>query len=329
MAVKRYCLLFLAGLVVFDGAAAQSQPTLMVEKNRLARLEQSLENKLVAQEDIENELLSYEYKLERARESLDSLHQKYEGSRLELDKAQRNHDSSPNLDTQRQLTKAKHSFDMAERGVDSRTRRLKFIQVNHGAMRAKLAEEEHAITQTRARISAQQETVNQVVNAMLAKAEESERRAALAKSAARLDKPELKTATLQEAPKPEVMPDPVPVAPEREVDSELLAYVQRELERLRKLLADKSGENKQTFNSLELRSSGGKRLPFEFLGKDQYRLVTTVDAGRQTYKINSWKFRRTVPAEDDNTRYVFIFDARRLSRPRLVMYPEYALETLN
>ncbi|MDP5209967.1 hypothetical protein [Microbulbifer sp. 2205BS26-8] len=308
---------------------AQSQPTLMVERNRLARLEQSLENRLVVQEDIENELLSYEYKLERARESLESLHQKYEESRLELAKAQQNYDSSPNVDTQRQLTKAKHSFDMAERGVDSRSRRLKFIQANHGTLRAKLAEEEYAITETRARISAQQETVNQMVKTMLAQAEESERRAALAKSAVRLDKPELKTAPLQEAPRPEVMPRPVPVAAEREVDSELLAYVQREQERLRKLLADENSENRQTFNSLELRSSGGKRLPFEFLGKDQYRLVTTVDAGRQTYKINSWKFRRTVPAEDGDTRYVFVFDARRLSRPRLVMYPEYALKALN
>ena len=64
-------------------------------------------------------------------------------------------------------------------------------------------------------------------------------------------------------------------------------------------------------------------------GLDQYRVIVPVTAGRQTYKVNSWKFRRTIPADDNGERYVFVFDARRLSRPRLVMYPEYLLPKLD
>ncbi|WP_143731317.1 hypothetical protein [Microbulbifer sp. GL-2] len=331
MAVKRYCSLFLAGLVVFGGAVAQAQSALTVEKNRLARLEQSLENKQVQLEDIENELLSYEYKLERAQESLSGLRKEFEESRLELEEARRSHDSNANSDTERRLTKAKHGFAMAERGVDSRSRRLEFIQANYKELQAKLAEEQRSITETKAKISAQQDQISQLVDSMLAKAEESERRAALAKSA-RLEKPKppkLKTAAIEKPKKRETISQPKPApAVERDIDPELLAYVKREQERLTSLLADQDGDNKQTFRNLELRPSGRERVSFEFLGKNQYRLVTTVEAGRQTYKINTWKFRRTIPAEDDGTRYVFVFDARRLSRPRLVMYPEYVLNSL-
>ncbi|WP_020414813.1 hypothetical protein [Microbulbifer variabilis] len=331
MAVKQYCSLFLAGLVVFGGAVAQAQSSLTVEKNRLARLEQSLENKQVELEDIENELLSYEYKLERAQESLSELRKEFEESRLELEEARRIHDSNGNSDTERRLTKAKHGFAMAERGVDSRSRRLEFIQENQKELQVRLAQEQQSITQTKAKISAQQDKISQMVDTMLAKAEESERRAALARSA-RLEQPKppkLKTASIEKPKKREVAPEPEPV-PElkQDIDPELLAYVKREQERLSSLLGEQDGDNKQTFRNLELRPSGSERVPFEFLGKNQYRLVTAVESGRQTYKINTWKFRRTIPAEDDGTRYVFVFDARRLSRPRLVMYPEYVLDSL-
>ncbi|USD23017.1 hypothetical protein MJO52_07765 [Microbulbifer variabilis] len=331
MAVKRYCSLFFAGLVVFSGMAAQAQSNLTVEKNRLARLEQSLENRQVELEDIENELLSYEYKLERAQESLNELRKEYEASRVELEEARRLHESNGTSDSERRLTKAKHGFAMAERGVDSRSRRLEFIKVNHQELLARLDEEKKGIAETKAKVSAQQDKISQVVDSMLAKAEASERRAALAKSAkaeaAKPKPPKLKTAAIEKPQKRQVQPEPVPTV-KRDIDPELLAYVKREQKRLSLLLSDKEGENKQTFRNLLLKPSSGGRQPFEFLGKNQYRLVATVHAGRQTYKINTWKFRRTIPAEDDGERYVFIFDARRLSRPRLVMYPEYVLDAL-
>ncbi|SHG05418.1 hypothetical protein SAMN04487965_3204 [Microbulbifer donghaiensis] len=332
MAVTRYCSLLMAGLVMFggSGAIAQTQASLTAEKNRLARMEQSLENRMVEVEDIENELLSYEYKLERAQESLDKARKHYDESRVELQKAERDHQLKSDSDTERQLNKAKHGFAMAERGVDSRNRRVEFIQTNYDELKAQLDAEQKAISQTKSRISAQEAKVEQMVNTMLAKAEAAQRAAAV-KRAAPVSKPELPeptVAAIEAAPAPkEVVAEPA--APAQEVDPELLDYVKRERARLDKLLAEQSDEGKHTFRNLELRPSRGEALPFEFLGQNQYRLVATVEAGRQTYKINTWKFRRTIPADDDGARYVFIFDARRLSRPRLVMYPEYVLSKLD
>ncbi|WP_444896700.1 hypothetical protein [Microbulbifer sp. SSSA005] len=309
---------------------AQAQTPLTAEKNRLARLEQSLENRSVGLEDVENELLSYEYKLEQAQKSLDDLRLEYEASRQELNQATRAHESTPNSDTERRLKKAKHAFAMAERGVDSRSRRLEFIKENHQQLQQKLAEEKQAIADAKAKISAQQDKISKMVEDMLAKAEASERRAAMARAAATNEKPKPPQIQAQvEPPKREEPAKKVEAVAKREIDADLLDYVKRETARLSDLLADEEGNDRKTFRDLELRPIGGERVPFEFLGENQYRLVTTVESGRQTYKINTWKFRRTIPAEDDGARYVFIFDARRLSRPRLVMYPEYVLSELN
>ncbi|WP_444935525.1 hypothetical protein ACJJIW_14345 [Microbulbifer sp. JMSA004] len=308
---------------------AQAQTPLTAEKNRLARLEQSLENRSVVLEDIENELLSYEYKLEQAQKSLDELRLEYEASRQELNQANRAHESSSNSDTERRLKKAKHAFAMAERGVDSRSRRLDFIKENHQQLQQKLVEEKQAVVDAKAKISAQQDKISAMVEDMLAKAEASERRAAMAKAAAVTEKPKPPKIRAQVEPPKREEPAKEEVTIKREIDGELLEYVKRETARLNDLLADEEGNDRKTFNNLEMRPIGGERVPFEFLGENQYRLVTTVESGRQTYKINTWKFRRTIPAEDDGARYVFIFDARRLSRPRLVMYPEYVLAELN
>ncbi|WP_157953970.1 hypothetical protein [Microbulbifer sp. A4B17] len=308
---------------------AQAQTPLTAEKNRLARLEQSLENRTVGLEDVENELLSYEYKLEQAQKSLDDLRLEYEASRQELNQATRAYESSPNSDAERRLKKAKHAFAMAERGVDSRSRRLEFIKENHQQLQQKLLEEKQAVADAKAKISAQQDKISKMVDDMLAKAEASERRAAMARAAATSEKPKPPKIRAQVEPPKREEPAKVEVAAKREIDSDLLDYVRQETARLNTLLADEESNDRQTFHNLELRPVGGERVPFEFLGENQYRLVTTVESGRQTYKINTWKFRRTIPAEDDGARYVFIFDARRLSRPRLVMYPEYVLAELN
>lgn len=332
MAVTRYCSLLMAGLVVFagTGAVAQTQASLTAEKNRLARMEQSLENRMVDVEDTENELLSYDYKLKRAKESLDQARKHYEQSRRELKQAELDHTAKGNSDTERTLTKAKHSFAMAERGVDSRGRRVEFIQSNYNEVKARLDKEQGAIAQSRNRIAEQQEKVEIMVSAMLNKAEEAQRQASVARKAAAakppVSKPELPEPSVASVDK--VAPEEAAsLEIEREVDPELLDYVKRERARLQKLLAD-GEEGKHTFRSLELEPSRGEDLPFEFLGHNQYRLVAPVEAGRQTYKINTWKFRRTIPADDDGERYVFVFDARRLSRPRLVMYPEYVVKQL-
>lgn len=328
MALMRYCSLLMASILVFGGAGAiaQSSTALNAEKNRLARMEQSLENRTVEVEDIENELQSYDYKLNRAKESLEKAREHYETSRRELQQAERDHQLNSNSDTERQLHKAKHAFSMAERGVDSRTRRLEFIQGNYGDLQSQLAEAKQAIAGSESRISSQKQKIEQMINTMLAQADAAKR--AASKKAAK-PAPVAKPAV----PAPAVAavkakPEPKVLEPQREVDAELLAYVKRERARLDKLLAG-GDKGKQTFRSLDLKPSRGESFSFEFLGHNQYRLVAPVEAGRQTYKINTWKFRRTIPNDDDGERYVFIFDGRRLSRPRLVMYPEYVLSELD
>ena len=325
MAVSRYCSLLMAGLVSLGvvGAVAQTQASLNAEKNRLARMEQSLENRMVEVEDIENELLSYDYKLQRAEESLKKARVHYEQSRRELQQAERDHQLNANSDTERQLRKAKHGFNMAERGVDSRSRRVEFIQANYEELQGQLTAAKDAIASGKARIVTQERKVEQMINAMLAQAEAAKRRNAVASQAAPVSKPEVPAPTVAAAEVVEEEAEPV-----REVDPELLEYVKGERERLAELL-EGGDEGKQTFRNLDLQPSRGDDIPFEFLGHNQYRLIAPVEAGRQTYKINTWKFRRTIPADDAGEPYVFIFDARRLSRPRLVMYPEYVLSQLD
>lgn len=340
MAVNRGCSLVFVGLlgVLSVGVAAQSASTLTVEQNKLARIEQALENRQVELEDIENEILAYEYKLERAEKSLSDARAHYQQSMKELKTAEREHKTSPSSDTERALHKARHGFKMAERGVDSRNRRVEFIQSTYGELQARMKKTSAAVADIKQRQASQKKRVDATVQSMLveAKQRKAEKAAEIAAEAKRqaqapVGAPEVPQPT--QASLTPVQPEvpPAKQAEVREIDPDLMEYVQGELERLDKLLADNEGEDmgKHTFRNLTLRTSGGETLDFEFLGHNQYRLVTPVEAGRQTYKVNNWKFRRTIPSDDDGTRYVFVFDARRLARPRLVMYPEYVLSQLD
>lgn len=331
MAVTRCCSLSVAGLIVLfvalGGAVVQADPgsTLSAEQNRLARMEQALENRQVELEDLENELLSHEYRMQQAQQALDAARKNYEESKAELAQAEREHQLNKSQDSERHLNRVKHSFAMAERGVDSRGRRLEFIQSNQKDIKTQHDAAQAAVAQGQNQVTEQQRKVDQLVQAMLTKAENSQRTAAapptVALSRPKVPAPSVAALQVTEAPAAEV------VELEREIDPELLDYVRREEARLRGVLEE--GDDKQTFRNLMLDPSGGESLPFEFLGGNQYRLVAPVAAGRQTYKINTWRFRRTIPAEDAGERYVFIFDARRLARPRLVMFPEYVLSNLD
>ena len=350
MAVNRGCSLIFAGVVGVFGwcATVQAESSLTVEQNRLARMEQSLENRLVELEDVENELLGYDYKLKRAQESLEQARTHFQESLKELKVAEREHKQAPSSDTERALNKARHAYSMAERGVDSRNRRVEFIQSTFGDLESRLKASQASVADNKARLASQQALVDKLVQAMLVQAETQKRAKAkpvaansAAEQAAPIGKPEIpqpSAASLTvaepkfEAPAPADETVETPAAEQAEIDPELLAYVRGEQERLEKVLSeleDEDDSGKQTFRNLSMRPSGGESIEFEFLGQNQYRLVAPVSAGRQTYKINSWRFRRTIPADDEGVRYVFIFDARRLSRPRLVMYPEYVLSHLD
>jgi len=340
MAVNRGgALVFASVLGVFGWCGlVLGASSLTVEQNRLARMEQSQENRLVELEDVENEMLAYEYKLQRAEESLSKARANYEESLMALKAAEREHKLAANSDTERALHKAKHAYAMAERGVDSRNRRVEIVQSTFGDLEARLKESRSSVAAGQSRLDAQQALVDKLVKAMLVKAEEQKeatKTTAAAPSVTAPAIPEPTLASLEPAaptmPEPEAVEAAEATATEREVDPELLEYVRGERDRLKQLLGEleEGDDGKQTFRSLTLRPSGGDDVEFEFLGQNQYRLVAPVSAGRQTYKINSWRFRRTIPSDDDGERYVFIFDARRLSRPRLVMYPEYVLSRLD
>ncbi|MEW5248504.1 coiled-coil domain-containing protein [Microbulbifer sp. 2201CG32-9] len=302
---------------------AQEQASLEAEKNRLARMGQTLENRMVEVEEIENELISYDYKLEKAQQAVSAVQLNFEQSTQDLQKAERDHQLQNSSDSERQLRKAQHSFAMAERGVDSRNRRLKIIQSNYQQLQDRLSATQEAATNDRARMVAQERKVERLTNEMLARAE-------AAKGRKEIDNRSALTQELK-IPAPVVVADPAPApAPEHErtVDGEMLTYVRGEKDRLQKVLEGEGGGD-QSFPDLTLKLIGGASIPFEFLGHNQYRLVAPVEAGRQTYKVRKWKFRRTIPADDAGEPYVFIFDARRPSRPRLVMYPEYVLSKLD
>lgn len=343
MAVNRSCSLILASALGVFGwcAAVQGESSLSEEQNKLARMEQTLENRLVELEDFENEVLAYEYKLARAQESLAEARSNHDKKRVEVKTAEREHklaaNSAAEHDAERALRKAKHAGAMAERGVDSRKRRVEFIQSTYGGLEARVKMAETSVTEGKSHLEAQQKRVDLMVQSMLVQAE-AQKKAALQDlegktPSDRPDIPDPSVASLEVAAPSISAPEPVKSAATepRAVDPEMLEYVRGERERLEKLLAELGDGEKgtQTFRSLSLRASGEDPINFEFLGQNQYRLLAPVSAGRQTYKINTWRFRRTIPASDDGARYVFIFDARRLARPRLVMYPEDALKQLD
>ncbi|AQQ67385.1 hypothetical protein Mag101_06860 [Microbulbifer agarilyticus] len=354
MVVNRGRSLLFAGLlgVVGWSVELQAASSLTVEQNRLARMEQVQENRLVELEDIENEIVSYEYKLERAQNSLSEARKNYQQSLVAVKTAEREHKGAASTDTARALKKAKHTLNMAERGVDSRNRRVEFIQSNYGELATRLADARESVAGGKSRLEAQQTLVDSLVKEMLNEAKTAKAKVAAKKSA---PKPEVAPAVVISAPK---VPEPTlaaagdmtnaaadsaasgeaapsgevtAAAGAREVDPEMVEYVRGERARLEKLLSQLGeGESgKHTFRNLTLKPKGEDSVEFEFLGQDQYRVIVPVTAGRQTYKVNSWKFRRTIPADDNGERYVFVFDARRLSRPRLVMYPEYLLPKLD
>ncbi|MBY6189081.1 hypothetical protein KUV22_01465 [Microbulbifer agarilyticus] len=354
MVVNRGRSLLFAGLlgVVGWSVELQAASSLTVEQNRLARMEQVQENRLVELEDIENEIVSYEYKLERAQKSLSEARKNYQQSLVAVKAAEREHKGAASTDTERALKKAKHALNMAERGVDSRNRRVEFIQSNYAELESRLTDTRESVAGGKSRLAAQQALVDSLVKEMLSEAKTAKAKAAAKKSAPKPEKAPAVVISPPEVPEPTLAAagdvtnavadaavsaesassdEPVEVASAREIDPEMVDYVRGERARLEKLLDQLAeGETgKHTFRNLTLKPKGEDSVEFEFLGQDQYRVVLPVAAGRQTYKVNSWRFRRTIPADDNGERYVFIFDARRLSRPRLVMYPEYLLSELD
>ncbi|BFM16415.1 hypothetical protein R50073_25980 [Maricurvus nonylphenolicus] len=309
------------------------------EQDKLSRYEQAYENHLVALEDIENEIFGYTNKVEVARADLVTAEKELAEAAAALAEARATALKTPGQDADRTLKKATHSHKMASRGVRSRTKRLERVEGNLAELQAQLQEQQEQLDDDKNRIQEQQERIITVRADLERKAKQRE--LADAKAKADAAKQAQKPAPVVAKPKPVVEPEPVPQpkpkvveapkpAPKTELselDKEALAFAQKEVARLEKLLADGS-TGRPIFKRLVLKGNRTKPVNFEFLGQNQYRAEVVVAQGKQIFEIGKHKYRRTIPASDNGETYVFIFDAKRPSRPRMVMFKKSLLDNI-
>ncbi|WP_439134431.1 hypothetical protein [Pseudomaricurvus sp.] len=330
-----------------------SAGTVSQEEDKLDRFYQAFENRSSELEDIENELFGYDYKLERAQSDLKKAQADLDVAEKEYAKAKADLAANDSEDNQRAYMLAEHALKMSERGIRTRTKRLERVEGYMQELADSKSRLEAQVSASQRRIDIQEKQVaeaKKVAEARLAQAErarkEAERRMAEEKrlAAAAAVEPAIQPpAVVEEAPKvvkEEVLEEQVaaeqPVdepadmseAEEKELselDKEALEYAQKEVERLEDLLSS-SDSGRPTFRYLTLVGNKVDAKKFEFLGRDQYRVDTVVSKGRQIFEVGRNKFRRTIPASDDGQEYVFIYDAKRLSRPRLVMFKKSLID---
>jgi DNA repair exonuclease SbcCD ATPase subunit len=307
------------------------------EQDRLSRYEQAYENHLVAVEDTENEIFGYSNKVTKAREDLVKAESELAKAAAALAGVRATALSAPGQDADRALKKATHSHKMALRGVRSRTKRLERVEGNLGDLNTQLTEQQESLVSDKRRITEQQERIVTVRANLKRKAKEKElaatkAEAKKAKQAQKLAKPVI--AKPKPAPQPEVVPAPAPqvaAVPAKkelsELDKEALAFARKEVARLETLLADGSA-GRPIFKRLVLKGNRTEPVSFEFLGQNQYRAEVVVTKGKQIFEIGKHKYRRTIPISDDGQTYVFIFDAKRPSRPRMVMFKKSLLDNI-
>jgi DNA repair exonuclease SbcCD ATPase subunit len=311
------------------------------EQDKLSRYEQAYENHLVALEDIENEIFGYSNKVEKARTDLATAEKELAEAAAALAQARATALETPGQEADRTLKKATHSHKMASRGVRSRTKRLERVEGNLAELQAQLQEQQERLSEDKNRIQEQQERITTVRADLERKAKQRE--LAEAKAKAEAAKQAQKPAPVVAKPKPVVEPEPVPqpepkvvVAPKpepapkvelSELDKEALEFAQKEVDRLEKLLADGS-TGRPIFKRLVLKGNRTEPVNFEFLGQNQYRAEVVVSQGKQIFEIGKHKYRRTIPASDNGETYVFIFDAKRPSRPRMVMFKKSLLDNI-
>ncbi len=332
---------FLVSATSFAVADAVSQA-----QNKLDLYYQAYENRTSQLEEIENELFGYQNKLSRAQTDLDV-------ATKELADAQRTQASAKialvgdsSQENARALKLAEHALSMAERGVRSRTKRYERAQDNHAELLAEknrlesqVAADQSRITQQESRLSEAKKQAETEAQKLLVAAErakkdaqrriqaeqdQKERLAAIDAEQARLAAEAAAIAQQQKEAELASTEDKTELS---ELDKEALLYAQKEVARLENLLSE-GNPGRPTFKRLTLGGNKVETKAFEFLGQNQYRVETEVTNGRQIFQIGKHKFRRTIPAADNGQAYVFIFDAKRPSRPRLVMFKKELLENI-
>lgn len=315
-------------------------------QDKLDRYYQSYENRTSQLEDIENQLFGYQNKLARAQTDLETATQELEAAQKKQASAKIALVGDSSQENARALKLADHALSMAERGVRTRTKRYERAQNNHAELLAEQNRLESQIVADKSRIKQQEarlvettQRAEQEAKALLVAAEKAKQSAEKRIQAEQDQKQRLAVIKAEQARLAEQVKTEAPqkiqvehVTKEEkaelsELDKEALRYAQKEVARLENLLSDgKSG--RPTFKRLVLGGNKIESKAFEFLGQNQYRVETTVTNGRQIFQIGKHKFRRTIPAADSGEAYVFIFDAKRPSRPRLVMYKKALLENI-
>ncbi|GAB3106795.1 hypothetical protein GCM10027217_32610 [Pseudomaricurvus hydrocarbonicus] len=336
------------GSTQFTFALSPSQ-----EEDKLDRYYQAFENRSSELEDVDNELFGYEYKLERAQKDLQSAEQELSKAQSEYATAKAALLKDNSEDNLRNMNLTEHALKMSERGVRTRTKRLERVENNIAELTAKKEQLSKQVTEGQKRITAQEKLVQKVkadasrrlAQAEQAKAEaqrrmleekrlaESSRKAVEASlnkptSPSPVSQPAVQVPTESIAAAADESPDTIDQSELSTLDREALEYAQKEIARLEDLLTD-SNHGRPTYKRLTLGGNKVETEQFEFLGKDQYRVDTVVQNGRQIFQVGKHKFRRTIPASDNGAEYVFIYDAKRLSRPRLVMFKKSLLDAIN
>lgn len=326
---------------------------LSVGQDKLARLEQIYENQTEEMEDLEDQLIGYRNKVDGAEKDLVTATAELDAAAKTLLECQSAARQVPSVDADRALKLADHAHDMAERGVRTRTKRLERLQGNLHELEAQATAQQALLKQQEQRMAAQKSALAATVSKLERQADQQARAAQLASvEASRVaDKPaqpanaaapaKVASAKLETTPIFTPAPPaasheqvlaslkPVPVTQQKpelsDLDQEELAYVQKEAQRLAEATqgADTSDP---TFKRLTLDALGQPSVPFTYLGGEQYRVEVPVIGGKQVFSVRNKVYRRTIPAADDGAVYVFIYDARRLSRPRLVSFKKSLLD---
>ncbi|MAZ86342.1 MAG: hypothetical protein CL693_01755 [Cellvibrionaceae bacterium] len=323
----------------FADAVSQAQ-------DKLDRYYQAYENRSSQLEDVENQLFGYQNKLTRAQTDLDTATKELANAQKEQASAKIALVGDASQENTRALKLADHALSMAERGVRTRTKRYERTQNNHAELLAEKNRLESQIAADQSRIEQQESTLastkqraEKEAKSLLAAAQRAKKDAAkriqaeqdqkerlaaieaeqarLAEEARAIAQQKIETEVVSTEEKMELS----------ELDKEALRYAQKEVARLENLLSD-GKPGRPTFKRLTLGGNKIESKAFEFLGQNQYRVETEVVTGRQIFQIGKHKFRRTIPAADNGQAYVFIFDAKRPSRPRLVMYKKALLENI-
>ncbi len=334
-------LLVTSSPVLLADAVSQAQDT-------LDRYHQAFENRTSDFEEIENQVFGYQNKLQDAQADLEVAQKDLAEAQQVQAAAKIQLIGEASQDNERAVKLADHALKMAERGVRTRTKReeraqakLAELMEEKTRLSSQLAADEARIDRQQQKLASAKRDADAKAANLLAAAEKAKSEAqarmqadklqadAVAERLAAIDAEREAQQQAAKAVKLEqqAVEPAVQKAELSELDKEALAYAQKEVARLENLLAD-GNMGRPTFKRLTL---GGNKIDsqaFAFLGQNQYRVETKVTNGRQIFQIGKHKFRRTIPTADNGEEYVFIFDAKRPSRPRLVMYKKALLESL-